>query len=301
MSVVVGVDGGGSTARVVVTDAALAVLGEAKGGTANPSVVGRAKAAQTIQSAIRAALVEAGVRAEQVNAIGIGVAGADKSHSESWLREVVSGVLPDAAVVPSSDHEIALAGAHGGRRGILVLAGTGSLACGANAAGNYVKVGGWGYLLGDEGSGYWLGLEGLRAVVRAADGRGAETSLANVLLEHLGLPDAPSLIAWLYRSDVPRNADIAALAALVLEQAAQGDTLARNIVETAARELALAARAVMHQLNREPLPVAFAGGLLSEANPLSLRLCDLLGLEGIPTPRYPPVIGAAILALRHPG
>lgn len=298
MTCVIGIDGGGSTVRVAVVDEALTVLGQAKGSTANPNVAGRTRAAETIQAAVRATLAESGLSAEHITAIGIGIAGADVVHSEAWLRDVVTGVLPSALVVPSSDHEIALTGAHGERRGVLVLAGTGSLACGANAAGDYVKVGGWGYLLGDEGSGYWIGLEALQAVVRAADGRGAVTSLSAVLLESLGLPDAPTLISWLYRSQKPRNADIAAMASLVLEQAGLGDMIAQNIVEAAARELALAARTVQHRLNREWLPVAFAGGLLAEANPLSTRLCDLLGLETIPTPRYPPVIGAAILALR---
>lgn len=299
MRTVIGIDGGGSTARAAVVDQGLAVLGQARDGTANPNVAGREQAALTIQAALRAAIMDAGLSPEQIGAVGIGVAGADAAHSEAWLREVTAGVLPDVVVVPSSDHEIALTGAHGERRGILVLAGTGSLACGANAAGDYVKVGGWGYLLGDEGSGYWLGLEGLRAVVRAADGRGAATSLSAALLERLGLPDALALIAWLYRAAVPRNAEAAALAALVLQQAEQGDTAASSIVEAAANELAQAARTAQRRLNDEPLPVAFAGGLLAEVNPLSRRLCQLLGLEAVPAPRYPPVIGAAILALRR--
>ena len=254
-----------------------------------------------IQAVVQSALAESGLSKEQIGAVGIGVAGADVAHSELWLREVIAGVLPAVAVVLSSDHEIALTGAHGERRGVLVLSGTGSLACGANSAGDYVKVGGWGYLLGDEGSGYWLGMEGLQAVVRAADGRDTPTGLTDALLGRLGLPDAQALISWLYRSPAPRNAEAAALAALVLEQAANGDAAAGRIVEAAARELALACRAVMQRLNREPLPTAFAGGLLSEPNPLSLKLCDLLGLETLPSPLYSPVMGAAILALRYLG
>lgn len=296
MSIVIGIDGGGSTVRAAVVNETLAVLGQAQGGTANPNAAGRAAAARTIQTAVQAALANAGLPAAQISTVGIGVAGADMAHSETWLREVVAGVLPDVLVVPSSDHEIALTGAHGDRRGILVLAGTGSLACGANGAGDYVKVGGWGYLLGDEGSGYWLGSMALRAVARADDGRDPATTLTAALLERLALPDARALIGWLYGA--PRTADVAALAGLVLEQAA-GDRTAKAIVETGARELALAARAVRLRLGVEALPVAFAGGLLAESNPLSRLLCDFLGLDEIPVPRYPPVIGAAILALRQ--
>ncbi len=299
MSIVVGIDGGGSTVRAAVVDDALIVRGQARGGTANPNVAGRAAAAQTIQSAVRAALAEACIAAEQIAAVGIGVAGADRVHSEAWLREVAAGVLPGARVVPSSDHEIALTGAHGERRGILVLAGTGSLACGANAAGEYVKVGGWGYLMGDEGSGYWLGSMALRAVARSDDGREPPTSLTPALLARLALPEARALTGWLYGA--PRTAEVAALAGLVLAHAAAGDRAARAIVETGARELALAARAVRLRLGMESLPVAFAGGLLAEPNPLTRLVCDELGLAAVPVPRYPPVVGAALLALRAAG
>jgi N-acetylglucosamine kinase-like BadF-type ATPase len=299
MIYVVGIDGGGSTVRAVVMDENLSVVGQSAGGAVNPNLVGRAAAAGTIQTAVRAALAKTALTPEQIGAVGIGVAGADAAHSADWLRETVRDVLPGAVVAASSDHEIALAGAHGERRGILVLAGTGSLACGANSAGDYVRVGGWGYLLGDEGSGFWLGMEGLRMVARAADGRSRQTGLTAALLERLGLADAGALAAWLYWADTPRNPEVAALAGLVLEQAALGETAAQTIVEQAARELALAARAVQHRLNMEPLPLAFAGGLLTAPNPLSSRLCELLGLADIPVPRYPPVVGAAILALHH--
>lgn len=297
MIYVVGIDGGGSTVRAVVMDENLSVVGQGAGGAVNPNLVGRAAAAGTIQTAVRAALAKTALTPEQISAVGIGVAGADAAHSADWLRETVRDVLPGAMVAASSDHEIALAGAHGERRGILVLAGTGSLACGANSAGDYVRVGGWGYLLGDEGSGFWLGMEGLRMVARAADGRSRQTGLTAALLGQLGLPDVGALVAWLYRADTPRNPEVAALAGLVLEQAALGDSAARIIVERAAQELALAARAVQHRLNREPLPLAFTGGLLSVPNLLNNLLCNLLELPGIPTPRHPPVVGAAILAL----
>ncbi|MBC6935521.1 MAG: hypothetical protein DWB42_06740 [Chloroflexi bacterium] len=299
MTCVVGIDGGGSTVRAVVMDENLFILGQSSGGAVNPNLVGRDAAAETIRTVVRLALANASLAPEQIGAVGIGVAGADAAHSGDWLRETVRDVLPDAAVAASSDHEIALAGAFGERRGILVLAGTGSLACGANAAGDYVRVGGWGYLLGDEGSGFWLGLEGLRAVARAADGRSRKTGLTAALLERLGLADAGVLAAWLYWADTPRNPEIAALAGVVLEQAALGETAAQTIVEQAARDLALAARAVQRRLNMEPLPLAFAGGLLTAPNSLSSRLCELLGLADIPVPRHPPVVGAAILALNH--
>lgn len=294
--VLVGIDGGGSTVRVVVTTADLTLLGQAEGGAANPGTVGRDTATVTIQNAMRAALHAAGVPRERVAVVGIGVAGAAASHSAGWLREVVNGVTPGARVIPSADYEIALVGALGRRRGVLVLAGTGSLAYGVNARGRSALAGGWGYLLGDEGSGYWLGLEGLRAVVRAADGRGPQTALSAALLEAVGLPSARDLIAWLYRADVPRTPEIARLAEPVLAAATNGDPAAQALVARGARELDRAARAVMRALSMRRPAIAFAGGLLSAPNPLSDALCARLGLPALPVARSSPAIGAALLA-----
>ncbi len=296
MSYLVGIDGGGSTVRVVVTDSELMILGEAQGTSVNPNLVGRSVAIQTIQSAVRDAITAAHLSIMDIAAVGIGIAGADAAHSEAWLRELVAGLIPSGRIAPSADHEIALVGAHGQRRGILVLSGTGSLASGVGSAGNYVKIGACGYLLGDEGSGYWIGLEGLKAAVRDDDGRGQHTTLTTAFLEKFEMADVKEVIPWLYHSGVSRTKEIATFATVVLEQAGQGDMVSADIVLRAAGELALAVRAVRYRLGMETLPVAFAGGLLSSANPLSLKLCQLLDLPDLPQPLYAPSIGAAILA-----
>ncbi len=297
MTYVMGIDGGGSAVRVVIMDARLAVCGQSQGGSVNPNVVGREAAAQAIQSAIHSTLANAQMLQEKVAAVGIGIAGASQAHFKEWLHQVVARDLPGAQVIISSDYEIALIGAHGERRGVLVLAGTGSLAYGVNSRGETALVGGWGYLLGDEGGGYWLGMEALRAVVRMADGRGAKTSLAQPVFDTLQLQQPRDVVLWLYQTDTPRIRQIAQLALLVLEHAAAGDAVAEQIVTTGARELALCARAVLQRLHMELLPIAFTGSLLSAPNPLSNLLCSLLGLPGIPTARHSPAEGAALLAL----
>lgn len=294
---VMGIDGGGSTIRAVIVTPDLTVHGESQGPTANPSTIGENPAAQVVQTTMREAMESGGLRPDQVAAVGIGIAGAAARHSAAWLREVVSRVLPQARVVPSSDYEIALVGALGERQGVLVLAGTGSLAYGANAAGEAALVGGWGYLLDDKGSGYWIGQQGLQAVIQADDGRGPETMLTTTLLGALGLEQPMDLIPWLYRSETPRTRDIAQLAPLVLDQAAAGDRAAQEIASQAVEELALAVRTVIRRLKLDNPHLAFTGGLLSTPNSLSEGLCRSLGLEKIPSPRHAPVIGAALLAL----
>ncbi len=297
MVYVMGIDGGGSTVRVVIASRDLAIHGQSEGPTANPAVVGADTAAQTIHRAMHTALESASLAADQIAAVGIGIAGAAASHSAGWLRAVVEVVTPQARIVPSADYEIALVGALGKREGVLVLAGTGSLSYGINESGETALVGGWGYLLDDAGSGYWIGIRALEAVARQADGRGTQTALTPALLHALDLREPMDLIAWLYYSGAARNRAIAELAPLVIRHAAEGDPVAQVIVSGAAEELALAARTVIRRLGMIAPEIAFAGGLLTHENLLSLKLCAMLGLESIPAPRHPPVIGAVLLAL----
>jgi len=297
-SYVMGVDGGGSGVRAVIVTPSLDVVGEGHGTTANPGVVGLEQAERNIQTAMRAALEAAALPPEAVRAIGLGIAGASIYHynAADWLRKVARGVLPQAHVVPSSDFEIALVGALGKRLGLLVLAGTGSLAYGVNAAGEAALVGGWGYLLDDAGSGYWLGLHGLRAVVHADDGQGPPTALSQRLLGALELARPRDLVLWLYRAEKPRTRAIAALAPLVLDAAAEGDHVAAKLVAEACDTLTRLAYVAMRRLAFRQPPIAFAGGLLRAANPLSTCLCAALGLDTLPQPRYTPAVGAALLA-----
>lgn len=296
MTIVMGIDGGGSAVRVVVCDSDLTVLGQSQGPTANPSLVGYETAAQAIRAAMRGALAQAGLDADRIAAVGIGVAGAAGVAFKAWLREAIRAVTPQALPALSADYEIALVGAHGRRCGVLVLAGTGSLSYGVNAAGDAMLAGGWGYLLGDEGSGYWLGREGMRAAIHALEGRGPDTSLREVLFTALGLESPRDLIPRLYGSQTAVR-EIAALAPVVMGQARGGDPVAAAIVTQAAEALAGAASAVIRRLHMESAPIAFAGGLLSAPTPLREKLCAVMGIPCPPESRYPPVIGAAILAL----
>ncbi|MEP7290668.1 MAG: BadF/BadG/BcrA/BcrD ATPase family protein [Chloroflexota bacterium] len=299
MKLVIGIDGGGSTVRVAVTSSDLTVLASAQGGSANPNSAGREAAAQAVQDTIRAALAAASLAPDAIAAVGVGIAGTVTARD--WARETVAAVLPNALIRIASDFEIALVGAHGERRGVLILSGTGSVAYGINAAGESAQVGGWGYLLGDEGSGYLLGLKALQAVVRAADGRGQPTALTESILGALHLADPRDLIQWIYspESSFSRTRGIAQLAPAVLTT---HDPVAQALIAESVSELALMAQTVVHRLRIGSPTFAFAGGLLSEPNSLSAGLCVALALPSLPVPKYPPVIGAALLAaLALPG
>ncbi|HKA52908.1 MAG TPA: BadF/BadG/BcrA/BcrD ATPase family protein, partial [Candidatus Binatia bacterium] len=160
--------------------------------------------------------------------------------------------------------------------GLAVVAGTGSIAYARAPDGRTARAGGWGYLLGDEGSGYALTLAGLQAVARAADGRAPATRMTDAFLNKLGLSDPHDLIPAVYRS--MDRADLAALAPVVLDAADAGDTVTVQIVETAAHDLAatVAAAARALGLDRQAVPLALAGGVLLASASYRQRLLQAL-------------------------
>lgn len=303
-----GVDGGGTHLRAAICtfDAPTAeprLIAQREYGTANPSTIGRDAARELLHHAIAETLTEAAITASALAGVGVGIAGLAAEHSGGWLHLVMREALPDTYIALSSDVEIALVGAHGARRGLLILAGTGSAVYGMNDRGEGLLVGGWGYLLGDEGSGYWIGNQALRTFAHAADQQvvtPAETdsTLPARIAEALNLSKPKDLIGWLYNtpSQKTRVPDVAGLAPLVLDAADQGDARAIEIIEQAATDLEALVRTAARRLEGLDLPVAFAGGLLSNDNALTRRLCQRLGLSALPIARYTPVIGAALLA-----
>lgn len=301
MTVVIGIDGGGSGVRAAVVDERLTLRGQGTAGPGNPNTVGPEAAAHNLQSAMQAALAEAALQPGQIDAVCAGVAGIMASRREDWLAGVLAEVCPAAAIRACADYEIALAGAHGGQPGVLLLAGTGSLACGVNAAGQTALIGAWGYLLGDEGGGFWLGMQGLRAAIQAGDGTGPATGLLAALEARLSLDRLRDVVGWLYRPEGIPTREVAALAPLILAQAEAGDAVAIEIVRAGGEYLHRAAAEGMARLDLPDGPIAFAGSLLTTDNPLSREVCRALALPGSPPAQYPPLIGAALLALQTLG
>ncbi|MCC7208862.1 MAG: hypothetical protein IT323_16250 [Anaerolineae bacterium] len=293
MALYMGIDGGGSTLRVVVADDE---MGEAarveRAQPSNPSAIGPDTARALVQGAMRDVL--AGLDADHVRGVGIGIAGASAEHSADWLRETVRGVLPSAHVAASSDLEIALVGAHGARSGVILVAGTGSAAFGIGLDGRGLRVGGWGYLLGDEGSGYWIGSQALRVACQSYD-LGMLSPLGRFMLDQLNLPDARALIRRVYGSGAPDVRGIAALAEPLIKWAT-GDIEAERIVYAAASHLGRLTDLLIARLDLIDPPIALAGGLLERDNLLRQALHGWLGRKDIPFPKHPPAIGAALLA-----
>ncbi len=293
-----GVDGGGSTLRVAIVDHVLVSRSTARESTVNPNLIGHEAAQALIRRSVGQALARANLRPAAISAAAIGVAGASNTHSRDWLLQTLEPALPDSLLIASSDLEIALVGALAQRCGILLLAGTGSAVYGISPRGQRLQIGGWGYLLGDDGSSYWIGRQLLRRLIAVYDaGAPVERdSLSRCCLDALGVKQPRELIAWLYRADEAPAARIAGRAKVVIAAASAGDQAAKTILEAAAKLLAAQVRVMRERLDFADAPIAFAGGLLDHDNCLSNLVSTQLGLVERPVGKYPPVMGAALLA-----
>jgi N-acetylglucosamine kinase-like BadF-type ATPase len=290
----IGADVGGTkTAVAVSVDGEIVGRAEGPGAAVRP---GRALAsASTIIEVVRGALSAAGRLTGDV--LVVGAAGAGRAPERDELRTAIRSENIVTNVVVTTDIEIALEAAFADGPGIVVSAGTGSVAVGRDRAGNQHRIGGYGWQMGDEGSGYAIGRASLGAVSRAIDGRSPQTALSNRLLQATRSADFDSLVRWAAGAS---PAEVAALAPHVLEIAAEGDPLAQGIAEYAARELSQLAICLLPKMDvAPPVRVAITGGLLSPDQPLRRALLAKLGEEPAFRPTETPVdavAGALLLA-----
>ena len=246
----------------------------------------------------------AGVDRESVEVVCAGVAGYTLPDRRELFEHLLQQMLPRARVILLPDYAIALEGATGGAPGVQVIAGTGSIACGRDREGRMMRAGGWGYLLGDEGSGFWIGREAVRAVLAASEGWGERTVLGDTLAEALGGADCGEWLSALYRTQNPPSL-LAQLAPLVAEAAERGDVQANRILSNAAHHLAALVIHVANHLHLpEDFPVCTVGGVWKSRGVLLQRFREQLATHlpdwhgEVKPPLYSPVEGALLVAQR---
>lgn len=256
---VLGIDVGGTKTVCLLANEDGTVLAEARDAGANLQGVGELALEKVLHRVMEAAL---GGQRVTPSAICLGIAGVDRAEDQAVVQGIMDRIGYRATILIVNDALVALQAGIGDVPGIVIVSGTGSIAYGRNARGEAARAGGWGYVLGDEGSGYWIGRHALRAVVRSADGRGRETSLTPRLLGHFDLTGASELIHKVYHQELAPSA-IGALAHYVQEARDDGDLVAASILDLAAEELVTAAAAVMRRLEmeRESFSFVLAGGM----------------------------------------
>lgn len=294
-SLVVGIDAGGSKTRAFAVDRAGAVVGRGAGGGAN--LLSSPDPAGSIAAALAESLGTAKPEAVVLSCSG-GDRPADREKGRAILRQVVG---PTVRIDVTHDAIAALYAGNPAGCGVVLISGTGSIAFGRNDAGEERRASGWGYLIGDEGSAVWLGLEGLRAAAHHADGRGAGTAITGHVLRELGVRSFMQVIPELYGRPHPAPAILAAVRA-VGRAAAESDAIAVSIVQRGAHALARAASIVATELRLGDGPVYLAGGAFESLPSLERavrgELLSILPRATVEPVREEPAMGAARLAMR---
>lgn len=314
----IGIDAGGTKTLAMLAGVDGQVLARGVAGPANYQSVGREAALAALTLAAQRAVEAVGARLEQVQAACLGAAGADRPEDRGLFEAWGAQTFPGARFRVTNDALIVLYAGTPEGWGLALISGTGSIAYGRRPDGRLARAGGWGYLLGDEGSGYAIGVAALRAAARAADGRGPATSLLPDLLAHWQLDGPTRLIRKVYGelNGPGARAEIARLSRLVEQAADRGDALAEGILREAGLELALAAAAVAAQLSDddsaavnanavgihsgETLPCALTGGVLVKGVRVRVAFLQAAAARGLslaPITLVPePALGAVRLA-----
>ena len=296
---VLGIDVGGTKTVCLLADEQERVLAEARGPGANLQAAGEVEVDRVLQQVIDDALGDRDIRPVSVC---LGIAGVDRAGDAELVQRILKRRGFEGATLVVNDALVALVAGVGDGPGVAVIAGTGSIAFGKDGAGRAARAGGWGYLIGDEGGGFWIGRAALSAVVREFDGRGPATTLTDLVLQEMALKNPTELVHAIYEQGFPRHA-IADIASLVQRAAAAGDAVATEILVRAGTELTGAATAVVTRLGMrgDVFPTVLVGGVFQGLPMLVDIVTDRLS-EIAPRSRtrvldLEPAIGAVHLAI----
>jgi N-acetylglucosamine kinase-like BadF-type ATPase len=312
-----GIDGGGSKTACAVGDAD-SRLATASAGPCNITRVGEARARESLHHAIRAACAAAGIVPGQIQRACAGIAGAGREAAAGIVRKIIAEIVPGEVEVVG-DMPVALEAAFGTRPGVVVIAGTGSIAYGRDAQGRTARAGGWGFAISDEGSAHWIGRTAVSALLRALDEQGEDEQIeveADALHAARSLPLLRELTAvWKLHSldelirTANSNPDFAALFPAIMAAADAGDDLARRVLTQAGEELAQLAGIVVRRLFGEDnaqmssIALAMAGGVFCHSSLVREVFCD--EVRKFASPVVPnsqivePVLGALQMARRR--
>lgn len=297
MNYFLGFDGGGTKTECVLVDGEGRVLAQAFGGPSNPLRTGYAKAWFALGAVGDAVLAKQHLKATDIRGICAGLGGAGRPRAARRVASFFERAFPQAVVQVTTDIEIALEAAVGPGEGVVLMAGTGSVACGRNAAGKTARVSGWGPWIGDEGGAFDIGRRAVRAVTRARDGLGPPTQLADRVL---GAVECPSWDALVER--IAKNPDevFPRIFPLVVEVADGGDAPARELLLEAAVALSELARVVIEALalGNRTFFLAKAGGAFGRSAILD-QAVDAHLARIAPKARIEPLRTAPALAAAH--
>lgn len=296
---VLGIDAGGTKTVCFLSDEDGRILSESRGPGANLQSAGELEVEKVLHHVMETALDG---RETRPAAVCLGIAGVDREDDAQIVRAIMRRISPGSRVLVVNDAMVALVAGAGDAPGIVIMSGTGSIVYGRNGQAQAARAGGWGHVIGDEGSGYWIGRQAITAVVRAADGRGPRTRLTEDVLAHFAVPDAAGLVRVVYNRDVPRKS-VATVGGVVQRARDLGDAVAAQVLEQAADELTIAALSVATRLNMrgDEFTFVLAGGVFRAVpwlvGELGRRLLEVAPRCAVRLLTEEPAAGAVTLAI----
>jgi N-acetylglucosamine kinase-like BadF-type ATPase len=299
MEYYLGIDGGGTHTTAWLADQNLSVLARVNAGPSNPVKVGIVNAQQELARAYRKALREAQIWPSRLDGVCAGLAGGDSVPVQRNMLHWMRKAIPARAHLVTTDAAVTLAAALGTSQGIIVIAGTGSIAFGRDRQGRILRVGGWGSQFDDAGSGYDIGRKAIAAALRAHDGRGKSTSLGRAICRELKIRKVTEAVPM---QMTPQN--IAGLFPLVQQQASAADGVARQLNREAAGHLAELATTIIRRFGwrRRAVPVVCSGGIFRSSalirRAFAQRVHKYAPQTSVTLLEREPVEGALLLALQ---
>jgi len=302
---VIGVDGGGTKSVGLVADPTGNILTRRESGASNVNVVGLDGAARSLRKVITECCEDVRCAPNELGAVVLALAGAGSEQNREGIKRALGELFQNDGIKPpplfvETDARAALEGAFDGGPGVVIIAGTGSIVIGKTGRGDLLTVGGWGRLLGDEGSGYFLGRETLRAVTRQMDRRGEATKLKQKLADIHHWESREDIIKAVYQDkfELPR------LAPLLMETAGENDVVSQKILASAALMLAEQVRVIVLQMGiLRKVGLVMAGSLIDHenvySNTLHMKLMKLLPQVEVRQPAHSPAHGAVLMALER--
>jgi N-acetylglucosamine kinase-like BadF-type ATPase len=297
MKYFIGIDGGGTKTDCIITDEKYNQLSALRGGPLNLLASPPSESSKIIFHLINSCLSQLNITFAQLDCIGIGAAGAGRIEDSEKLKRTLKELLPRSIKLNIiTDAEAALEGAFNGKSGCILISGTGSIIFGKDQNGVIHRCGGFGKIVGDEGSGYLIGKKGLMAAVREFDGRGEKSLITAFLKEKYQIESGHDIINAIHKN----NFDISGVAPLVLASGVKKDNVALKIIDEETEELLSLISCIIKKFKKEDIEISLSGSLISTINVFSIMLKNKLAVSfksiKIKEPEYPPAMGAIFIA-----
>lgn len=304
LTYVIGIDGGGTKTEAVLADQLGNVLEVAKAGPTNINTTSEQDVEEAFSILFQLLKDKHPQEFNHVSTVFAGISGAGGKYTQQTIKQFITKRLSETVTTYVEPDTInALYSGTYGEAGIVQISGTGSITYGINEAGVHERVGGWGYLLGDEGSGYDIGRNGIIAALHAADGRGKETLLLNLVFNHFRVNSARHLIEKIYQAPVPKN-EISPVAKLVFQAFYKNDPIAHKIILKAANDITISILTLANKLfeKKSSVQVVLCGGVFYDENVLPAIIKEQIASKTdkltLHLPRISPVGGSVIGALK---